>query len=179
MNSLIHTGKVTTDTHYIKGLFLLILTVMGNFLGETMGCQIQRMLSRNMVVKQFVLLCLIYFTISFTGSFGENPYEVLQKSFFLWIFFVMFTRTNIWFASITFILLAVLYVLETFITYHTKEKDGKERVVMLETYKARLMYVTIGITILGFLLYLYKQYNEHRNFNILTFVFGKSVCSRM
>ena len=179
MNQLINTGKITTDTHYIKGLFLLILTVMGNFLGETMGCQIQRMLSHNMFVKQFVLLCLIYFTISFTGSFGENPYEVLKKSFVLWVFFVMFTRTNIWFASTTFVLLAVLYILETFISYHMKEKDGKERVAMLETYKARLMYVTASITVVGFLMYLHKQYKEQRNFNMLTFVFGKSVCKHV
>lgn len=177
--SILTNNAFTTDTHYVKGLFLLILTLLGNFLGETIGCQTRRVLTNNMFVKQFVILCLIYFTISFTGLIGENPIDVMKKSFILWVFFIMFTKTDFLFSSMIFIMLAITYILETFISYHIKQNTSNEFIQNLENYRNWLIIVTDVVTFVGFILYLHKQIIEHKNFDILTFIFGKRICKHI
>ena len=39
-----------------KGIFLLILAVVSNFIAETMGCKTQKLLNNNMIAKHFVIL---------------------------------------------------------------------------------------------------------------------------
>ena len=174
--NLLTNNEFTTDTHYVKGLFLLILTVMGNFLGETIGCPTRKLLSGNMFVKQVVLICFIYFTISFTGSIGENPVYVMQKTIVLWMFFVMFTRMNIVFASIVFLLLAIAYIFETFISYHRTIKTEISTIQRYEQYRSWLILGIGGLTLIGFSMYLHKQIRDHKDFHIGTFIFGKQMC---
>ena len=50
----------------IKALFLLILSISGNFLAEMLGCQTQKFLS-NMYTKHLLLYFLIYFTLDFSS----------------------------------------------------------------------------------------------------------------
>ena len=45
----------------LKATLLLILSVCGNFLAETLGCQSQKVLE-NMFVKHLLLFFMIYFT---------------------------------------------------------------------------------------------------------------------
>ena len=52
----------------MKGIFLLILAVAGNFVAETLGCKTQKLLSENMLAKQVVILLILYFAIDFTSK---------------------------------------------------------------------------------------------------------------
>ena len=40
----------------IKGIFLLILAVAGNFVAETLGCKTQKLLSNNMLSKHIIIV---------------------------------------------------------------------------------------------------------------------------
>ena len=42
----------------IKGLFLLILAVSANFVGNLLGCKTQKLLTENMYAKHIVLIFL-------------------------------------------------------------------------------------------------------------------------
>ncbi len=44
-----------SDSDTIKGIFLLILGVSGNFVAETLGCKTQKLLSENMFAKHFII----------------------------------------------------------------------------------------------------------------------------
>ena len=59
----------------LKATLLLVLSVSGNFLAETLGCQSQKVLG-NMVVKHVLILFMIYFTIDFTQRDQDiiNPF---------------------------------------------------------------------------------------------------------
>ena len=43
----------------IKGIFLLILAVAGNFVAETLGCKTQKLLSNNMLSKHIIIILTI------------------------------------------------------------------------------------------------------------------------
>ena len=49
----------------VKATLLLVLSISGNFLAETLSCQSQKWLE-NMFVKHILILFMIYFTIDFT-----------------------------------------------------------------------------------------------------------------
>ena len=49
------------DDSYTKGLLLLSLTVMGNFVAETLGCSTQKLLNTNRIAKLSIIFFLIYF----------------------------------------------------------------------------------------------------------------------
>ena len=63
----------------IKGIFLLILAVAGNFVAETLGCKTQKLLSNNMYAKHVVLLTTIYFCINYTDNIEiRNKFRSLE-----------------------------------------------------------------------------------------------------
>ena len=57
----------------IKGLFLLILAVSANFVGNLLGCKTQKLLTENMFAKHIVLILLIYFTVDLTSNKIFHP----------------------------------------------------------------------------------------------------------
>ena len=59
------------DITYVKGLFLLFLIVSGNFIGNTLGCQIQDLFTNNMKVKEILVFLSIYFSSNFFNSFQK------------------------------------------------------------------------------------------------------------
>lgn len=67
----------------IKGLFLLILAVAGNFVAETLGCKTQKLLSENMLAKHFVIILILYFAIDFTSEKLNTPFDTFKLALFL------------------------------------------------------------------------------------------------
>tara|TARA_B100000131_G_scaffold6635_1_gene6908 strand:+ start:1026 stop:1526 length:501 start_codon:yes stop_codon:yes gene_type:complete len=162
--------------NYIAAVFLLILAVCGNFVAETLGCQMQRLLTNNMYAKHLIIIALVYFTINFTGTKDTNPNEHLKQTMIIYALFIIYSKTNIYFSSIGFLLLISNYVLQTYITYYETIKDT-ENLENLNKYKNITMYAFIIITLMGFTQYAIYQYSErHGNFNPITFLFGKIKC---
>ena len=48
---------ISPTKKYTKGLFLLILTISGAFIGETLGCKTRKLLTENIYAKY---LCKIF-----------------------------------------------------------------------------------------------------------------------
>lgn len=165
----------TFKFNYVTGLFLLILSISGNFIAETLSCQMQKILTHNMIVKQLMILFMIYFTIDFTTSENVYPLHQLKGAFGIWLFFLMFTKMNIYFTITAFILLALLYVCKNFENYWKKKKNEKKLKYIVDKSKIieKLMILTV---LIGFISYFIKQHNDHKNFSFLKFILGKEHC---
>ena len=170
----------------LKGIFLIILALFGAYIVEIIGCGAQQLLSNNMLVKHIILFLLIYFTIDYSYSNSEHiisPSDNLQISFFIFILFVMFSRMNLFFTIIVFLLLCIIYILESYINYYKKidSKNKKnlnnnliKKITIIRDY---LIYISLGILLLGFILYYIKQRKDHKsNWYIYTFIFGNRKC---
>ena len=46
----------------ILGVFLLLLAVSGNFIAETLGCKVQKLLTNNMYAKNIIIILITYFS---------------------------------------------------------------------------------------------------------------------
>ena len=79
----------------ISSILLLFLSLSGNFLAQGISCSIQRLLHNNIYVKQFMILCITYFTISFSSNDIEvHPFRTLLYAVLTYIVFLLFQRTT-------------------------------------------------------------------------------------
>ena len=55
---------IVSITHIIPFIFLLTTSILSNFIGDTMGCKIQKLFSNNIILKYIIILFIIYSTIT-------------------------------------------------------------------------------------------------------------------
>lgn len=179
----------------IKSIFLLILAVSGNFVGETLGCKEQMYMSNNMYVKHGILLIMIYFTLHFTASRVPHPLEAAKKTVMIWIMFIFFTKMSVGFTLTGLIFLIVFYVISNFIDYDEQEyndemhvkSSNNEKEKLTKTYNSKkynyqkaqswILFILIGVILVGFVTYTLKKREEYKDqFDITTFLLGVTQC---
>ena len=170
----------------LKATLLLVLSVSGNFLAETLGCQSQKVLG-NMFVKHILILFMIYFTIDFTQRDQDtiNPFINVFKAICVWILFHLFTHMNIIPTFIVGLLLMILFFISNYRHYIDNKKkksttDLKNLESMDNTLKLtqELIFVTMFIIILvGCSIYYFEKKREYKtDFKTWKFIFGVKKC---
>jgi hypothetical protein len=163
----------------IKGLFLLVLAITGNFIGETLGCKTQKLLTNNMILKQLFIIFMIFFALSFTTSETVKPTVHIKKAMIVWIFYILFTKMNLNFTILAFLLLLAIYILGEYKTYY-ESTNNKKMMVRIEHYKQILSKSVILLVVLGFVIYFMKQYQDHKkDFSTLKYLFGVKNCDSL
>jgi len=163
----------------IKGLFLLILAVSGEFISETLGCKTQKLLRDNMIIKNIFIIFVLFFAISYTETELINPLVNFKKSLIIWVFYVLFTRMTLSFTLIAFLILFIIYLIGLYEVYYTKNKINKDKLEIMKKVKPILINLLMGILIVGFVFYLNKQYREKKNFSLNKFIFGVRQCDSL
>lgn len=166
-------------THNIvKGIFLLILAISNNFLSGTLGCKTQKLLN-NTIAKHVVLLFIIYFAIDFTSTGVKYPPETLRTTIIIYVFYILFTRMNIYFTMISFALLAAIYVSNNYIEYYTKIVS-QDRTKQFTKMRDLLVGGLIIIVTTGFISYFVKQRRDHSvDWSLTNFIFGTNKCDTL
>jgi len=174
------------DSNYlndsVKGIFLLLLAVAGNFVAETLGCKTQKLLSENMFAKHATILLILYFAINFTNTDDNiHPGDVLKLAFSIYILFILFTKMSINFTLIVFGLLASAYINSTFIVYYKKvTPDDHKKIETLEQIQKMFYISMISFILIGFGLYYNKQAKEYgKSWSASKFIFGVNKCASL
>ena len=168
----------TEAIHFIRGFFLLILAISGNFIGETLSCKSQTLFSNNMVVKQAIIFSMIFFTLNFTSESTPSPKTTFKKSTMMWVMFLFFTKLPPIYTFLTFVTIFVVYVTEKQLEYNTKiEKKDNENLLNIQYYSIRSI---LPIILVGFITYYFEKRQEYgKSFKNMTFIFGKQTCNGM
>ena len=170
----------------IKALLLLVLSVSGNFLAETLGCQSQTLLE-NMFAKHVLILFMIYFTIDFTQRDQDviNPFINVFKAFCVWILFHLFTHMNILPTFIVGLLLMILFFISNYRHYiEEKKKIVREEKQELEKLDKSLklsqeilLILVLVVILIGCVVYFLEKKREYGNaFRAWKFIFGVKKC---
>ena len=168
-----------------KGLLLIFLAILCNFIGDTMNCHIQRSIQQYTFIKWVIILGLIYFTINFTSSSNTNPSWLLLYSLIILIIFILFMKQYHVTFYISIVLLLGIFSLNQYLVYYKNlEQQEEGNVGKYDTLIRRIEFtlVSLGITlvillVIGNIIYLQKQRKEFpTNFNWITFYFGASPC---
>mgnify|MGYP001116350948 CR=1 FL=1 len=133
-----------------------------------------------MFVKHFITLLILYFALDFTSTVPHSPTDTLKMSVLIYTLFILFTKMNIQFTLIAFMLLATTYILSTYINYY-KDEDGENPIIeKLVKIRKSLYVIILGIILLGFSLYFIKQRNSYtKNWSTIKFLFGTTKCKSL
>ena len=173
----------------IRAVFLIFLAVSANFVGNTLNCSIQKLLTENAVVRHLFVLLIIYFTIDFTSKSNMHPMQIFKNAVFIYLLFILLTKQTYGMFILNILLIFLIYICSIMKQYIEQEKEKNEEnkesnlewnediVNLVNKY---LQYVLIITLIIGFILYFNKQYNDHKkNFSILIFLLGLNKCSSL
>ncbi len=173
------------SSNLLKGVFLIVLTIIGTTVENTFSCQTLKVLHTNMFAKQIIIFCLIYFTIDFTDDKQSHPIDTFKTTINIWLLYIIISKQNLYFTMINFSLLVVLYVLYNYDDYLNKvlnESSGERNTILkkikyvkqIKTYGKHLFIVC---AIVGFIFYFVKEKREHtKNFTYTKFLFGTNKC---
>jgi len=172
---MFESTNTNMGANYTKGLLLLALTVMGNFVAETLGCSTQKLLTKNRLAKHLVILFLIYFTLNITNNESVHPLHEIKMTFILFVCFIIFTKMSTKSTVIVFSALCLHYILGNFKTYYSQNNIHGYNDIFNVIDKG--LIITIAITtVIGFVTYLLKERREHKNFNLYKFFIGVDSC---
>ena len=96
----------------ISGLFLLFLAVGGNFIAETFGCHLQRLLTHSPGVKFLFLFMITYFATSFQAANTEPISAKFLKAIVVFFMFVLVSKTTIRYLGFTVLILMLIFLFQ-------------------------------------------------------------------
>lgn len=172
----------------IKGIFLLILAVSGNFVAETLGCKTQKLMSENMYVKHLVIILTLYFAIGFTNTDeAKHPFVLFKMVMSIYVLFLLFTKMDIRSTIIVLGLLTLSYVNSTFINYYkniSPNGEEEETIELLGKIQKTLYVSMTALILIGFTLYYRKKRIEYTSlfnnkWSTSKFLFGVNKCKSM
>ena len=172
----------------LKATFLIILSVAGNFLAETLGCQTQTLLN-NMYAKHILIFFVIYFTIDFTqGDKVDDPFMNVGKALLVWLLFHFFTHMDIQPTILAISLFMILFFISNYRHYiksnlQNLSKSDKVSIIKLDKnleMAQNIIFITnILVILIGFSIYYIEKRREYtKNFSLLKFIFGNPTCKK-
>ena len=170
-------------TESTKGSLLLFLAIIANFLGNTMNCSIQNLLTNSYISRNVAIYFLIYFTVHFTSK-QHHPIKNFGNAFFIYLLFLLLVKQNTYFFLINFSIIFTIYVNSQIKDYYNNDKRDikleKESIAQnIENADQRnsiLLFILPITLLIGFIIYFMKEMNEQKDFDILTFLFGRNQC---
>jgi hypothetical protein len=163
-------------SNYINPLFLLFLTISGNFLAPLFSCQVQELFTTSIYHKHILAFCTLFFAIVLASNPVKDLTLLFRKTILLYLLFILITRMDKNFFLLFLFTLASKYILDIKIKNLPEDtpqtiKDNYNKIDKV------LDYVLIVVGIVGFLIYFgEKRYEYGKNFDFITFIFGKTIC---
>jgi len=176
------------NPNLLKSVLLLALAVSGTFVGNTLGCKTQYHLTNNMYAKHILLIFMTFFTLNYTTSENENPSFQIFRAIMIWVCYLLFSKQNLTFTALSAGILVLTYIIDTFSTYYEKKSedknlgekdknDNKEISELLKTFRTYSFLAGFLAIIIGFFIYYGEKNTEYgKEFNPITFIFGKTTC---
>ena len=153
--------------------------VCGNYVAESLGCRVRKLLNENMLVKNVVIIFIIYFLIGFTNDPKVPPHINMLSTIFIWFFYLILNRTPIQFTGICVFLLMLILITKNYIDYYQAhdEKKNEDKIKFLKKSASYMIYLVIILIVIGFLIYLHLKHKEYeKTFSFKKFIFGNVNC---
>ena len=165
-----------------KGIFLLLIAIMGNYVTKTLGCKLQDILTKNVFAKQVLIFFIIYFAIDFTD--GESidqlsPFENIQISGIIWVIFTIFNKMTINMTLSVLLLLGVLYISHSYIDYWEIVEPGIHinEISVLRKVNNILALLIIVVIVIGFISFSIQNKKHIDSSNLFNYLFEFDNCS--
>ena len=165
-------------------IFIFILLISGNYIGELLPCKIQKFVKEDMYFKHVLgfMTLLFFVVVTMPSVFGD---KIILNSIILYIFYLFFIKTHYVFWSINVILFSIIYLADIHlgnIDNNNKDNNKDNNSVSKEMYlfeqvRIIMLVLIMMLTIFGFLIYLGNKKREYgKKFTYLMFFLGRPSC---
>jgi len=183
MNNYSLNDKLT-----IYCIFIFFLLIFVDDAKNIFPCRMRYVFENNLYLKHLLgYLTITFLVVLLEHIPNKNLKRIFLVSFYLYLVFILISKTEYGFFVPIFILISIIYVLYLKREEIEKEKESSSKDKKEELEKNHnliikinnvFIIIVIGLTIVGFLFYMgRKKYEYKNNFSYLTFIFGKVKCS--
>ena len=193
---MIRFNKIISSKLPVQNIFILLLIISGNYIGELFPCRIQDLLSKNVFIKHFIgLLTLIFFVNLTDTNLNLKFIELILSSLLLYfLFLLLINNEKNCFLFVT-IILGTMYLLQLYktdilnsnkiddineinkIDDENLQKSIINKLHIIDIFQKILFLIFLISLIMGFIVYLGQKKIEYKNkFDYLIFLFGKPSC---
>lgn len=168
---------ITTEefTKSIKGLLVLLLVIIANFLGTTINCESQHLIRTSPITRNIAVYLLIYFTIQLYSSPDIHPIIQFKNAFIIYVLYILLMKQNRYFFVFNCFLIIIVYINSEIKDYHLRRNE-KEKVKEDKKYNNILLWILAITLAIGFMIHLFET-TAINNFNWMTFLFGNNKCN--
>lgn len=179
--------ELVRPRYITKGLFFLILGLSSNFLGDTFGCDLVKVLETNQYVKQFLVFTTIFLGLDLSSGNKVSPMNKLMNSLVIYVIYLLTVHMDSRLSLFVFGLLAIVYYITLHIDFY-KSKIDKKKIINFKNIRRNLVYVVCFTIIIGFPNYISKRFEKFTNNsnnifnfsdnknNLLSFFFSNYKC---
>ena len=86
--------KLNNNDHFLKGVFLFIFIISGNYLGELLGCRLINLLEEDIIIKHLLGFLTLYITLTYTVDLNTSLIELFKISCVLYVIFILTSKTT-------------------------------------------------------------------------------------
>jgi len=168
-------------------IFVFVLILSGNYLGELFPCRVQQIFSENMYAKHALGYLTLVFFVTLTIPELKQSDTLLFLTTAIYAGFIITSKTYYTFWFLIFGLVGAIYLLDlknksideiSKNNEDDKDNEEKDKIKLLISQVQKYLSVSVGIsTLIGFITYLgYKKLEYKDKFNYMLFLFGKPAC---
>ena len=152
---------------FLFGVSMLMLTVSGNFVGETLSCELQQALSQSMIMKHVLILFIIFFSIGLSDDITYITNR-LVIAFCIWVLYLCINRMPLYGSYVIILLLFVGTIV------HTLQQEYDNTDNLYNILYIILFVLIFSVTVIGVVIYIRQKYQKTWSFS--RFVFGTPSC---
>lgn len=170
----------------LYSLFLLVLVICGNYIGEVLPCRFQKIMHRSMRCKYVFTFIILVFFVVLSSKEDQKLRGIFYNSIIIFIWFIFLAKNTINFFFINcsiFFIIYLLYLLKVqYMNEIEKNPDINEklqnRIEKIILINNILIILAFIFTIFGFILYLGEKKIEYgKKFRYKYFIFGRRDCA--
>lgn len=162
-------------TTALAGLYLWLIF---GFFTSLLGCDLQRLIGKNIFVKHLMAVFAFFFLFSVIDQSNKSDVGTTWlKTIAVYILFMLSIKSKT-LASVAFVLILIIdQTIKLHMDYKTQNND-KTNMEALRNTRTLLFVTLISVAITGFVFYFIRQYSDHyEDFSYITFLFGSNKCN--
>jgi hypothetical protein len=144
------------NNEIIQGVMLLVIIILGNYLGNILPKDMHNFLSSNKKIKNVIIFILIYFSISFSDTTHETIIHNLLLSAAVFLIFMMLLHMKTRQIFFVLIMFFIIHVLNKILLLLKQENDKVFKIV--SDLDSKLFLFVIFLILINFVHIKIKTY---------------------
>lgn len=170
----------------LYAIFIFFLIIFSSSAANLFPCRLSELLENNILIKHIIaFLTIVFFVVLTVPIPNKKLNHILIVSVSLYIIFILLSKTEIEFFIPVIVLLGIMYIFvlkkneyeeKIKINNDNNEKNKSDKITIINNVITLIVLILI---LIGFILYLGRKKYEYKDkFSYLTFIFGKTKCTK-